>query len=540
MLLSLFKNRKVINFFIGSAILFGSVSQVQAASYLADSGIGSCFGSVSIDKPSYNVGDTVVVTWSMKVLGGSEWNCSLFGSTYAPSANHTGLVVNFPLGATPPGTYPYNDNAVLTDGGSTFYGPFGVTIVINAAPTVNISFSFLNDIKIFVNNFSKQVISSFVLPAYAQTSTKTVTTTSVLISKTKGSTSGVTLLADVNIVDATSTRKDNTFTGSFILQGKLGQQNDILYGVLVVDEKDQILDAKVLNTVSHINQDEIQKYSYSYTLPATVHGNVRILLTADTKEGLTLSSGQVYSGTISGVKVDFPCEYVEGTKTSKRSVECMSPNNESVVVEYHKGSVFTSPVHKETVELADGKKVTLNPVLPAGEYFVTVTTSANEKRIFPYTKEGVYGVISSVVVHTGDKIGEIKTVVFSNVSTSSIVSFNLAGKNGESCGSGNVEAKGMLAVFTLSTKCAQGVVTVTLKDRQGHVLSTSSQPFSVLSVNNSTSKDATSSAADSSLRIKIVCMILFIILIIAVSSVYFRNKNRAAQIAPVIPLIPGN
>ncbi len=336
------------------------------------------------------------------------------------------------------------------------------------------------------------------------------------------------IIADINIVKVIPAATSSPFSGTFSLSGRLGQQNYIVYGVIVMDDSNTVLDTKFLGDIQQIKEGETLELTYSYTLPETIKGDIRIFLVAETKQGLRLSVSQIFNGNIKGEEVMFPCS--PQLAAEKSSIVCISSKDEDITVRHQKNSIFSPDIKNEIVSLKSGQKVELDPEVSPGKYFVTVTTSANEKRVFHFTKAGVYGEISSVVVHASDKIGEIKTVVFSNVSTSSIVLFNFIGRNGESCGSGNVEAKGKLAEFTLFTKCTQGVVNVSLKDRQGVVLSTSSQPFSVLSVKSTTDKDATPLPTESTMRTKIVYIILTVIVLIAAASVYFRKKYRPAEV----------
>lgn len=239
-------------------------------------------------------------------------------------------------------------------------------------------------------------------------------------------------VANVNIIDIVSSYSTSTFTfsGKFSLQGKMGQQNDVIYGILVLGKNNTILDAKELGIVPHINEDENQKYTFSYTISPFIKGDINVFLIANTSAGLTLSASQIFQGNILGKEINFPCSYIEKTRTDKSKIECVSSKNQLLNMEYRKGSVLTASIIKETVILEPNKKITVSPNIEPGEYFIIITTPTNEKRIFPFTKDGDYGVISSVVVHTSDIKNKIETVILSQVSTSSIVSIRLISAKG--------------------------------------------------------------------------------------------------------------
>ncbi|HCC06406.1 TPA: hypothetical protein DEP94_03570 [Candidatus Nomurabacteria bacterium] len=502
MSLSLFKNKIGVSFFIGVLFILGGAGQASALNftyYFPDPRTGqlnagnfweTCSGYLTTDT-SYPIGSTVIANGELKSTN-IEFisSCGIYStddpifldaqvlimtkSSYVRLSASDTLAI---LGMNTVG--PHNLGFVVysgsTGGSGTFNLPITVTAV--ATPVVDVFLGSLNEMKSFASNFVGNVTSYFSAPVYAQN--KVATTTDKTGVKTP--TAVGVILADVNIVDVIATSTNGVFSGRFSIQGKLGQQNDVHYGLMVLDDKDTILDAKELGVISKINQGETNRYTLKYSLPTYISGSVRVLLVAETAKGLTLSHNQIFKGDITGEKSNFPCVYIAGTKASKVSkIECLSSKDTSLTVSYGKNSIFATSNLTETINLKSGKKVVLSPNVAPGEYFATIVTKAGDKRILPLTKDGVYGNISSIVVHTGDKANVVKVAVFADVSTSSVAIVNLVGANSEECGKGEAELKGVAVEFSIETKCKTGTVTVALKDKQGQVLGLASEPFSVL------------------------------------------------------------
>lgn len=528
-------SKRTTKVILTSVLLFGFFGQVSALNftiYFNDStgsatGWETCSGNIDTTQTSYTVGENLSVNGTLRSTN-IDFNssCSItdlttngsFVSSQVPLGNKTAPPINFS------GSYSLAGLSINTAGTHSlgFLIEAGcssgcaeppsqinlpVTVVAAASPTVNINFSLMDTLKSLVSDITYNTVSFFTEIASAQTNPQ----------------AKLTVIADVSIVDVKVTSTSSPFSGVFSLQGKLGQQNDIIYGAIVTDDKGVVLDAKVLGNVAHINQGETQKHTFSYTLPSAVSGDIHIFLTADTKEGLTLSTNKIFSGKITGTTSIFPCTYTRETKLAKSKLECLSEKNTTLTAEYTKGSIFNTPIQKETLTLVANKKLLVTPNLAPGEYFVTLTdTTTNEKRIFRITKDGVYGTISSVVVHTDGAPGEVKVVVFSEVSTSSIVSVSLSGPNGESCGNGDTEVKGMAAEFTFTITCTSGNIVAVLKDKQGVILSTSTQPFSVIVVKPVTTVNTEGDTSKNTLAV----IALGALTLAGLSVLYLRNKNR--------------
>jgi len=520
---SLFKNKIGLKFFVGVLFILGGVGQASAlnfAVYFPDtSSYGganfwqTCSGNINTGAVSYPTGSSLMVnglleSTNIEFISSCElWYLAdrgfldvavpitLKASSISFTTNATTLASlgidivgtqNLTFAISDGGRSGYNqfplifdDNSTMTTVASGGVGTFDLPVDVTSGtpPAVDVWLGSLNEMKSFASNVVGNVTSYFSSPVYAQN--KVATDTDKTAVKTPTAT-GV-ILADVNIVDVIATSTNGVFSGRFSIQGKLGQQNDVHYGVMVLNDKDTILDAKELGIISKINQGETNRYTLKYSLPTYISGSVRVLLVAETAKGLTLSHNQIFKGDIAGEKSNFPCSFIAGTKVSKVSkIECSSSKDTSLTVSYGKNSIFATPNLTETINLKAGKKVVLSPNVAPGEYFATIVTKAGDKRILPLTKDGVYGNISSIVVHTGNKANVVKVAVFADVSTSSVAIVNLVGANSEECGKGETDVKGVVAEFSFETKCKTGTVTVALKDKQGQVLGLSSEPFSVL------------------------------------------------------------
>jgi hypothetical protein len=317
----------------------------------------------------------------------------------------------------------------------------------------------------------------------------------------------------------------------------MGQQNNIIYGVIVTDEKGTILDSNMLGKVVSLREGEKKPLSYNYVMPKTITGDVKVFLTADTEAGLNLSSYTLYEGNISGENITFPCSYTPATKTSAGKIDCVSPKDISLNVEYRIGSTYNTPTSTQTVALKSGEKITLKPALAPGSYFATmVDTSTNSKRTFPITVAGEHGSILSVVVNDGDKSGTLKAVVFSDVSVPSSVSVKLTDQSGTVCGEGSSQAFGQTAEVSVDTTCSEGTAEVTLKNEKGKVLDTTTEQFSITSVfpfENQIIGDAT---GGKTMFTSTVWWLggLILALLAVLASLYLKRNKAVTQESPVI------
>ena len=290
-------------------------------------------------------------------------------------------------------------------------------------------------------------------------------------------------VADVNVGDISVQENKDGFSGSFTLQGKLGQQNNIVYGIIVTDAKNNILDARVLAESISVQEGETKSLNFSYTYPPFLTGKVQILLKVETLEGLPLGTQILADKEFSSTqKSNLACVL----KGEISEVTCVSEVDASVAIEYRADSLFGKLIKEERKEVRSGVPFGMSTDLASGVYKALVRSVASQDFATAHlVVPGAFGKIQSIAIFNDKESEEemlsgVVTARLSQVKGTTSVEAKLFSSTNALCGEQVVILEAGIAEFSFLTPlCQSGTVQVSLKSSDGTTLDTLVQPFSV-------------------------------------------------------------
>lgn len=311
-------------------------------------------------------------------------------------------------------------------------------------------------------------------------------TNGVVTPPSTGSSTPVALIiADVNLVNATSTEKDGMYTGGYSLIGRMGQQNGIGVGIIVYDAKKNIVDEKMLVSNISIKEGELRPFTYSYTVPKELSGKVTIILRAQMASGLPLGYRVLGEKKMSGSGSSFTCSL--GTSTSSPEIICVQKQSGILSFTTVNGSLFSIPSNKELKTGNAAEKITFTPNLSPGKYYALLTQEgAKETIAIPFRVAGTYGAFLSSNV-SDNKKGGLRVITASKLSggvVAATVEVQLTSKDGANCGIGKGSIVNYIPVvtFDVTSLCKDGMIALSLIDGAGKVLDSRTEAFEVSSI----------------------------------------------------------
>ena len=285
-----------------------------------------------------------------------------------------------------------------------------------------------------------------------------------------------TVVADINLTDVVSKETGSNISGAFAFQGKMGKQNDIVYGIVVIDSKGQVLDGTNLGVQASVEEGEIVRKSFNYTIPTYLSGKgITFMLHAETRGGLPLGSSVL-------LKKDFPMKESTLSCTSKdTTITCISKIDTTLSIGYLKKKILGEVVSIETKEVKKGEKLVYSKELPPGAYYVSIkNTDMSAQALLALSIKGSYGFISNTVV-TEKSPGLLSVVATANISPNIGAKVRAVLMQGiTKCGEGEGELKGSVVSFDVMSSCKDGLVTITLVNKDDAILDTKNTPFSVI------------------------------------------------------------
>lgn len=286
---------------------------------------------------------------------------------------------------------------------------------------------------------------------------------------------GSAVVADVNVTDVVMTEKDGVLAGTFALQGRMGQQNDIAYGVVVIDTEGQTLDIQPLGYVDSVREGEIKVVPFEYNLPPLLKGSVKILLRAETMLGLPL-------GTQVLLERDFGGTYkrVLTCSDAQDGISCTSLSNQVIKIDYYTGSVFSQSVENDEASLVANQVSNINASLKPGRYTAVIKGSVTGSfASASFRVIGTFGQIQNVAIHTNESeelVGSVVAVASPLIGTT--VEMELYSENSQICGQGSAVLDSQVAEIVFNdVTCVAGTVKTILKGADGSVLASLSQSF---------------------------------------------------------------
>lgn len=342
------------------------------------------------------------------------------------------------------------------------------------------------------------------------------------------------VLADVNVTDVSVNKDENgQVEGTFTLQGKMGRQNRIAYGLILVNTEGVVLDTVSLGQDVSVKEGELHIFPFTYQFPQQLRGNVRLLLQAETAKGLALGTQQVLTKELSGSDERSPlaCASTEG----QESLSCTHARGGVVTVAYHLGSIFSTPLQEERHIFTANQELILEPQLPAGRYrVVTRDENTGLASVLSLRVPGAFGTIQSVVLAQDKQTEKIAGVVvttlspFPTVQNPAFLDLQIEGAEKDVCSeSMTVPLGSQIGEFTVASQCRQGIIKVTLKNQDGDVLDMTTEPFTVEPLEKSTfqSMDQGSSSAKSWLAMQWGSWLKWGLLVLTLGAIaFFRGR----------------
>jgi hypothetical protein len=364
-------------------------------------------------------------------------------------------------------------------------------------------------------NFIKKAGLAMVLAAmpalgFAQSTTTAPTVRAVVFS-------------EVNFANVSVATTTETIRGSYTLTSDMGKQNGINIGIIAQDNTTKLaIDAVTLSQNVSIQQGEKKTFSYSYTIPRYLKGNVTFFLKAETNAGLTVATSKLETTDLSGAGFPVSCEIID---TAKGTITCTASEATTAQISYSKGSTFGARINETTKDFKKGEKYSFTPDLPAGRYVVHVGASKESGAVFSYTAPGVYGTISSFVVSSGTQ-GVLHTVVVVQTSDKDAsLALTLKDTSGAICMT-NTQKVGMgPIVFDTPSTCAEGTASIELVSGTGEKLDSKTESFSIRILSPATTTTNTTMS-----HTTIMYALLGLIVLVVLAYLYIRSKGRSKPV----------
>lgn len=283
------------------------------------------------------------------------------------------------------------------------------------------------------------------------------------------------VVADINLTDVKLTETEKGVSGTFVLQGNLGLQNDIVSGVMVTDEDGRLVDFQSLGRPVVVHEGELLVQNFSYNYPSFLHGKVKLVVRAETVSGIPLGVQPLVTKEFPAGDASFSCA------AENAQMICRHERDGAVTLSYYRGSVLAPPVTTTSVTPKQGEVLTASVKLESGTYTVVARDGATGAiATFAYRQAGSYGQIRNVVLSQSVP-GEVNGVIVIKASPVKDLSakVELQSKQQTNCGSTMVTLDGTATEFTTQTSCTEGEVKLTLTDAGGKVLDTMTQAYAV-------------------------------------------------------------
>lgn len=335
------------------------------------------------------------------------------------------------------------------------------------------------------------------------------------------------VVADINVTDVAVIEKSGVYTGSFALQDKMGMQNDIVYGIIVYNKDNAIVDVQKLGEEKFLREGEIKRYSFSYNLPASIASlGATVTLQAFTKNGLILGSQTLGEKEVTQKTVS------NNLSCSSGNGECSTVKSTSLTVQAFANSPFGEPFTSVTYTTKDGQ--TSNPgdlvqfAKPGMYYLLIEDTGYHTKRMIPFTAKGEFITIQNISVdYTGNNevavIGTLLGTVFQGTVVTTVKDLK---------GSVVIEKtspfNGGLISETFTSPVKEGTVHVKIlaKDDVSKVLAEQESSFSLLSYQEYTQSQVAQAKAPEKKSKGIVFAGLVTIFFALLAVVYYVVKNK--------------
>ena len=319
-------------------------------------------------------------------------------------------------------------------------------------------------------------IFSNIAPTHAQIAPQETTASSSITQRS-------VVLNDTNLTNVTVSEKNNTYTGSFSLQQKLGLQNNLVFGIVVRNTKNNVIDIQKIGQEAVLYEGQIKQYPFSYTLPSHISGEARISLEVSTQEGLIVGTYKLATKKGTGTSTSFTCEQSLVSSQNKNTSSCVvGPKDVALTVSIYRGSFFGAP--GTTTQLTKNSKEVfllsslMNNQLP-GRYFITIVDPLQKQTsVIPYIVQGTFAQIQNIAV-AKDKENTIYATgyVVNNIKGAQ-AKVTFATPEGIVCAEKIVPLSGRTFSTNLPSSCTDGTVTIRITDTNNTIYDSKTFQFS--------------------------------------------------------------
>lgn len=336
----------------------------------------------------------------------------------------------------------------------------------------------------------------------------------------------VTVVADINLGDVKVTEVAGTYSGSFTLLGKMGLQNDIVYGVVVYDSTRHVVDLKKLGELNSLRQGELKRIDFTYTVPKVLTGTVTVSLEAYTKGGLLIGAQTLGTKKYPASTAPLTCSGYGDT------AKCVAKNAGTYSVSRYAGSFFSTAAETKSWVAKVGESEVLASLFSGtvpGSYVVTLAGAPDGGVVaYPMRIPGSYVTVQNLVIsREADGIHVVGVLTGSAKELSARLAFTPA--SGSTCEAMTVPVVAYAFDAKLSASCTEGTVALAVVGPDGATLGQATAPFSVLT---SAEKQTPSTAPSSSTGMSLgsyalpIAGVLVVLVIIGLIAFFWRRRSE--------------
>lgn len=351
----------------------------------------------------------------------------------------------------------------------------------------------------------------------------------------------IAVVADVGLVDLNLKVEGNVLTGSFSLISRMGRQNDIVYGIIFLDENEKALSGTNLGEVSLLDEGQILNKVVDFVLPVlpTQTGPVTLKLVAETKNGLPLSSKVIAQIIPPSSEKKVPtCASEVGVSNKIVCIYSADFNGELV---FKRSLISNVEIARTPINITGGSSSEFNvPDSVKGNYYgILLDQKQDTMSVFGGKSDTTYAKFRNVVVYESNGLLVVTAPLAFILDTKPTIAYSLKGADDTICLEGTEELS--TSVFSRSFEkipgCETGMIKLSLFDQGTILLDEYSNTYSVskygtesdtikdnpnLNINTYTDTDS----VHSKFSLLIIFSIILVLLLVLLTLVGYRRRDK--------------
>ena len=358
-------------------------------------------------------------------------------------------------------------------------------------------------------------------------------------------------IADVFLYDvSTSSAANGLLSGNFSLLGRMGQENDIIYGLAAFNDKGALLHSAPAGLIQAIAEGEVKELAFQYEVPEYLTGAVTFMLVLENKDGMLVGFREIDRRTLAGDGPQFSCLQDDEAldlvrcKSSADTVLTLSASPLNILGD-------RTPVGRE--EMKAGQEAAIEPAVGPGRYYVFVADPDGKTVIVPVVKSGSYGKITNIAVYKNvDGTVEATIPVYGSGLKDSVMSITLKNANGKVCTETSQKLSVPVFIFAIDDSCTAGTIKAEFTNATGLVFDTQTEAYSIGNTVYETAPDEDGEAGEvptptpdmgesqnsqGSSALVLVALILLLI-VMAGALAYRMKKDHSDPTVPPTPPVP--